>query len=70
MDSGESSSPHLDGKPLTPQFVSTLREKKLNPRDLESTLQNEIRSDERYQLINDAKLRALSQGTSTYEEFR
>jgi hypothetical protein len=41
-----------------------------SPEQLEAKLLDELAADERYQLINDAKLRALSQGTSSYEEFR
>ena len=37
---------------------------------LEQDLQNQIHEDELYWVRNDAKLRAVTQGTPTYEDFR
>jgi len=43
---------------------------KLGPEQLHNKLLEEIREADRYNLINEAKLRALRQGTNSYEEFR
>jgi hypothetical protein len=70
---------NLDSHTTTEAIHPSPRRKNLNtalklsnpsPEQLEAKLLDELAADERYQLINDAKLRALSQGTSSYEEFR
>lgn len=48
----------------------TPKEVRINPHDLQHRLSQELHEEERYKLINDAKLRAMTQGTASYEDFR
>lgn len=50
--------------------LSLPKEVRINATELNQRLVQELRGEERYKLINDAKLRAMTQGTTTYEDFR
>lgn len=65
------SRPEEEIKSKTKSTIKTkFDEPKLDPEWLYQTLRQEINKGARYDLENDAKLRAITQGTVNYEQFR
>lgn len=51
-------------------FIMSILKRPINYVDLEEELEESFKADFKYQLENDAKLRAIEQNAPTYEHFR
>jgi hypothetical protein len=72
----DSSTTDLESIKISPIIIQKRKslpkpiEVRINHQDLKQRLDKDLQEEERYNLINDAKLRAMKQGTASYEDFR